>query len=583
MKASKTLRVAVWEVMRNAGEIRLRTVLVAGIAAVVVVGSAPLFMDKGVDIEDGIYRVGVSQDSPYYEAVDSSGSLDSREPSMEALESGGIDVLVLNGSVSSVDSRKGRAAVAGLRSAVQRYNNRLMRMEDDQAAAFPVEVDLMYLEQDAALVGAGTGTGSGGGVGGDGSAGESGARGASDDTGGSGAASGLGGVFGGGDPNTPGGITPPFPFESLLLAFLFILPLNFVIQAYSSSVINERINRRGELLLVSPVSRYDIIAGKSIPYLAVMVLVSVVIAIGIGGGFVSVVAVVPVALVYLATAFVGAMFARSYKELTFVTVSISVLLTAYVFVPAIFTDVHPIAAISPITLVVRELEGAVVGVGDYLFSTLPLYLTSAVLFMLGAGVYREEDMFSQRPVPLKALDAVSSQIKRRVSVAKLSVLFIPFVFAMELLTLATLFALPFQVSLPILLLAIALIEELAKSVQVYAGFVHSIFERSTRNALVLGGLSGAGFFLGEKLTLLTQIVGIPNLELGRAAFGLNTLSPASPLILLSLLFAPLVLHVVTASLSAVGARYGRNEYILGLTVAVVLHAAYNYGVVVLVG
>ncbi|MDY7081743.1 MAG: ABC transporter permease, partial [Halobacteria archaeon] len=154
-----------------------------------------------------------------------------------------------------------------------------------------------------------------------------------------------GGVFGGGQrTNTPSGIAPPFPFESLILAFVFILPMNFVIQAYSSSIINERINRRGELLLVSPVSRAEIIAGKTLPYLSVMTGMSVVIALAIGGGVVSIASVIPIALVFLATSFIGAMFARSFKELTFVTVSVSVLLTSYIFIPAIFTDIHPIAA-----------------------------------------------------------------------------------------------------------------------------------------------------------------------------------------------------------------------------------------------
>lgn len=588
MRASKTLRIAVWEAMKSAGEVRLRTLGVAVVALLLVVAGAPLLMDKGLDIDEGIYRVGVAEDTRYHEAVEVSSALDSRPPSGEALRRGEIDVLVRDGEVRSVDSPKGRAAVAELRNAVERYNNRLMEMEEDQAAAFPVEVDLIYLEQNVGAVGGGgggadtggdTGPGGGGGdVGGEGSGG-----GAGRDGGAPAPPSGLGGLVPSGDAGTPGGITPPFPFESLILAFLFILPMNFVIQAYSSSVINERINRRGELLLVAPVTRFDIIAGKSLPYFVVMMLVSAAIALAIGGGLVSVAAVVPIALVYLATSFVGAMFARSYKELTFVTVSISVLLTSYVFIPAIFTDVHPIAAISPITLVVRELQGAAVSLQDYLFSSLPLVLTSGVLFALGMGVYREEDMFTQRSVPLKALDAVASQIHRRVSVAKLSVLFIPFVFAMELLALATLFALPFRVSLPVLLLSIALIEEAAKSVAVYAGYVHRIFERSTREAVVLGVLSGLGFFVGEKLTLVTQVVGIPNLELGRAAFGLNALNPVSPLLVLALLVTPLLLHVVTASMSAVGARYGRTEYMVGLAAAVVVHAAYNFVVVSFVG
>ena len=65
----------------------------------------------------------------------------------------------------------------------------------------------------------------------------------------------------------------------------------------------------------------------------------------------------------------------------------------------------PIALISPLTLVVRDLQGEAVALGEYLFSTGPFCLTAGTLFAMGAGVYREEDMFTQRPVPLEFLDA----------------------------------------------------------------------------------------------------------------------------------------------------------------------------------
>ncbi len=57
--------------------------------------------------------------------------------------------------------------------------------------------------------------------------------------------------------------------------------MNFVIQAYASSIMNERINDRGELLLVSPVSRGDIIAAKTLPYFHGMVVVASMTAVGI--------------------------------------------------------------------------------------------------------------------------------------------------------------------------------------------------------------------------------------------------------------------------------------------------------------
>jgi ABC-type Na+ efflux pump permease subunit len=257
-------------------------------------------------------------------------------------------------------------------------------------------------------------------------------------------------------------------------------------------------------------------------------------------------------------------------------------------VPAIFADVTPIALISPLTLVVRDLQGGGATVVEYLFSTGPFYFGSSVLFLLGLGVYREEDMFTQRPVPLKVLDALDSQLRGATSVAVLSGLFIPFVFIAELLAVAVLFALPIDVSIPLLLVTIAAVEEVAKSVHVYAGFAEARFERTVGVALVLGTLSGLGFFVGEKLTVVVQLIGLPELPLGEAAFapsGVGVAGGGAPGVgvVLVLLLAPLLLHAVTASLSALGARANLRWYGVGLSAAVAVHAAYNLAVVSLLG
>jgi ABC-type Na+ efflux pump permease subunit len=385
---------------------------------------------------------------------------------------------------------------------------------------------------------------------------------------------------GGGSRGSPAEISPPFPFSSLLLAFVFLVPMNFIIQAYGGSILNERINRRGELLLVAPIRRLDIVTGKTLPYLTAAVITTIGISLGIGGGLLSVLAVVPIALAFLAATFVGGMFARSFKELTFVTVTVSVFLTSYVFVPAIFTNVTPIALISPLTLIVMELQGEAVGVGAYIFSTAPFYLCSTMLFLLGAGVYREEDMFTQKPVPLKFLDALDARLRGRKSVAVLSALSIPFVFIAELLAIAVLFVLPVDVSVPLILVVIAGIEEVAKSIHIYAGFESDRFGRSTKVALILGAMSGLGFFVGEKFTAIAQVVGLTDLVLGEAAF---TPAGVTPTATLGLLLAPLILHTVTAGISALGAKRNMRWYLVALVVATVVHAAYNFGVVSIYG
>ncbi|MFB6141904.1 MAG: PrsW family intramembrane metalloprotease [Halorientalis sp.] len=617
MNLRKVLRIARWEVTRSAGGLDRRTLAVAGVVVLVAGLVAPMAAAQGVALDAGIYRVGVEETSPYYDVVVQDSTFAVREPSGDALQAGRIDVLVRGTTVIPADSQKGRAAVAELRAAVEAFNDERMHDEANESAAFPISVTLTYVDRqqvqdvlapggqadqrgppgaDGAVptdgdggtptegegpggtdgAGTATGTDDGGGASGTGA-----------DGGGGGALAGLGGQLGGSAPSSgsPSDIAPPFPFRSLVLAFLFVLPMNFVVQAYGSSILSERLNRRGELLLVAPVTRVDVIGGKTLPYFGSAMAIVAAIAGGLSlPGFevvdvaLAVAAVAPITVLFLAATFVGAMFARSFKELTFVTVTVTVSLTTYAFVPAIFTDVNAVALISPLTLVVRNLQGQAVDLGAFAFSTVPPTLTAGVLFALGAGLYREEDMFTQRPIPLKVLDAFAARVRGKWTVALLSALLLPFVFVAELVGVALLFAVPQVFSIPAILAVVAVIEEVAKSVHVYAGYAHRRFAAGLAPALVVGAFSGLGFFVGEKLTLLAQVVGLQNLAVGRAALVTGPTSPSLPLAL-AFLLAPLALHTVTAAVSAVGASRGRRPYVVALAAAVGIHLAYNLTVV----
>jgi ABC-type Na+ efflux pump permease subunit len=584
-------------VSRNAGTINRATIALVIVGAALGILVGPAIVSQGVDFDRGIYSVGVDEDSPYREVVDRNSQFEATDGTIDDLDTGAVDVVINEGEVFyAPDDDKSRAAYDEFRGAIQRHNDFLMSQERNESAAFPINVTLEYRSQSVDQIQAGgpddskggNGGGSGGGGGGgDGDESESG----SDTDSGSG---GLGvldvggsGLFGAETQGAPGDIQPPFPFGSLILAFVFIVPMNFVIQAYGSSIMEERLNRRGELMLVSPVTRGDIIAGKTLPYFLVLAIVTVAIAVAVGGSWLSVAAVLPIALLFLATAFVGGMFARSFKELSFVTVSLSVFLTSYVFLPAIFTEVTPIALISPLTVVVRDLAGSSVTVVEFLFSVGPFLFSALILFGLGAGVYREEDMFTQRAIPHKVLDAVVSQVRGRRSIFLLSVAFIPFVMVVELLVVAATFPLSQAITgnpllnwlgIVLLLMAVAVVEELAKSIHVYAGFAHARFEQTITVAIVMGALAGAGFFVGEKLVLVAQLVGLQEYVVGQAAFGVGSGAGAlslGPITGLALLLAPLVLHAVTAAISAVGASRGRRGWMAGLFVAIIVHLAYN--------
>jgi ABC-type Na+ efflux pump permease subunit len=625
MKPRKLLRIARWEVTKNAGSLDRRTLAVVALVVALVAVVGPLVAVNGVTLDNNFYRVGVEESSPYHDVAASDDTFVIVENAdRAALSNGSVDLLVeANGSAGETtilrqQTQKSEAAYEELRTAVERYNERQLRQEANQTAAFPVEVVLDFRQQggvggvvDAPSnddTGDDGDTGSNGNGGTDDTDGDGG-NGGTDDTGGDGGTDDSDGDGGGGGPlgsfgaplsgdaltGSPAEIDAPFPFQSLVLALLFVIPLNFLIQAYGSTILSERINRRGELMLVSPVSRFDIIAGKTLPYFLGAMVLEAVLAVGLLflvqgelGGLVPVLALTPLVLLFLGTTFLGAMFARSFKELTFVTVTITVTLTSYAFVPAIFSDINEIALISPLTVVVRTLQSEAVTLPQFAFSTTPSLLVAVVCFALGSGLYREEDMFDQRSLSGRVLDALAGPVSGLRGVGTMTAVLVPFAFIAQLLAIALLFVLGetsvpglgnVSVAVVLIFVVVAVTEELVKSLHVYASYEHGRFDQSVRTALALGAASGVGFFLAEKIALLAQLVGLPQLDVGEAGLlGGVVVGPA----LLLFLLAPLTLHVVTATLSVAGASRGRSAYVLGLVTAMLVHIAYNLTVVVLV-
>jgi len=616
-------RVARWEAYDSGAGLDRRALTLAAVSVVALALLVPLAASVGPAPGDGLYRVGIAADSPYLAPAEAAPAFTVVAPDARAFAAGRLDLLVRGDRVQVQDTRLGRAAAGALQDAVRRYDERQLRSEPDQAAAFPVTVQLHYVSRPVDRLGGGAGsqpggstTGTAGGpttspasAGGPasrstaagGGAGTAAAGGttasasrppATATGGGTRSGENAGGltVFGWslfpqGAAGTPSAITPPFPFASLVLAFAFVVPMNFVVQAYASSVLHDRGNRRGEPLLVAPVSTWSLVVGKALPYFVLMLAIAAATAVGLGAGPLAVYAVAPVALVFLAGGFLAGLLARSHKELTFVLVAVSVVVTTFVFVPAIFVDVHPIAAISPLTLVVEDLQGTPVGPATVAFSTLPAFVAAAVCFGLGGGLYREEDLFAQKPLPAKALDALAAFVTRPARAGWASLLSIPFVFLAELLAVALLFVVPLGVALPLLFAAIAAIEELAKSLPAYAGFARGRFDRSRRTVALVGLASGVGFFAGEKLAATAQLVGLFDLHLGRIAFqlGAGVGGAYPPAVLAALLVAPLFLHVGTATLTAAGASRDRRWYLAALSVAILVHVGYNLAVVATLG
>ncbi|HEY9246123.1 MAG TPA: ABC transporter permease [Candidatus Methanoperedens sp.] len=361
--------------------------------------------------------------------------------------------------------------------------------------------------------------------------------------------------------STPSHFNPPFPFKSVVLSFLFIFPMYFIAQLYSSSMMEERVRRKGELLLASPLRPYEIVLGKLLPYLLMILLSMAGVTLYLGGNALMLAILLPVSLMFLSTAFLGAIIARSFKELSFVLIFLSVILSGYIFFPAMFANVHSISIISPVTLVVMLLEGESISASEYFFSTLPFYLVSILIFVFGIFIYCEEDLFSQKPIKAKLLDSVHEFIKLTpFPLFFLSVALMPLVYSLQLMLIVLMFNLPVRSGIVVFIVLAAFTEEAVKSVGIYTVFSRKIAAASTLNAIKFGIFSGMGFFAGEKLLLLIVISSITGSVFG-SAMGAG------------LLLFPLLLHVTSTTAASLGLRSW--NYPACVILASVIHSAYN--------
>jgi RsiW-degrading membrane proteinase PrsW (M82 family) len=216
------------------------------------------------------------------------------------------------------------------------------------------------------------------------------------------------------------------------------------------------------------------------------------------------------------------------------------------------------------TLVVRLLENETVSMSDYMFSTIPFYLVSILIFIFGIFIYREDDLFTQKTISGKLLDSIQEFIKRaHFPLFSLSIVLIPIAFSIQMMLIVLMFNFPIRIGIVFFIVVAAFIEELVKSVGIYTVFSRKMSDATTGNALKFGILSGLGFFAGEKLLLLVVIASISS-----SAFG--TVMGAG------LLVFPLLLHITSTTVASLGIRYTRcRYYFASVILASVVHAAYN--------
>ncbi|MEK6984919.1 MAG: hypothetical protein AABX89_00865 [Candidatus Thermoplasmatota archaeon] len=543
-------RVAVHEFQRSTAFLDRKTVPLLVFVLVGIALAGPLAASR-LDAQAGLYPVGVAAGSPFAQAVASDSRFEVLESSQADL--GGRIALWIDDEPHAEAGNRGRAALTALRQATQTWLDAQLAKEADQDAAFPLLVNLLAAPRAPTF-------------------GEPSATAAPDST--TPTAPVADPVLEAAPPESrtldvrPRDVSPPFPVQSLLLTFAFLIPMNLVAQMHAATLLGERTRHRTVLLLSSPLRPWQILAGRTIPYLALGLLSWGAAAVAVGVGWQGAVAALLIVAIVLATSLLLGLLARSPRELTFLLTGATTAISTFLFLPAIFTAIPQVAFLSPVAVISASIEGDPVGWGPFLYATLPLTLVTVALALLALGLMRDETLHGQANLSARLLASLRRLTATRAALFAAGILAVPFAFALQLFLLSLIIPLGLWAAIPGVLLGAALVEEALKQTAVRA---HRTGTRP-RSALSSALLVGSGFFLGEKIALLIGLVGFGLLPNGASL--LAVLGGGSGL----LLIAPLVLHIAAAWVGALGVGRGRVWSLTALTAAWALHCAYNLAI-----
>jgi ABC-type Na+ efflux pump permease subunit len=361
---------------------------------------------------------------------------------------------------------------------------------------------------------------------------------------------------------------PPLPFEQVIVALIYILPITFISIFFTSSFMEEKINRRLTILLSAPVTPFQIILGKMLPYVVFTLAAIAFIAVRTKGNVLLALAIfLPTTLFIFAIYLMVPLFYRTFKDVTFIAMLVTTLTTAYLVFPAMFTDVTDLSFISPLTLAVKMYRGEPFGLREYLFPSLPMAAIFGFAMFAGTHLLNEEFLIGYKPLSLKIGDAIyllMSHARLYLSVPLWSVLVVPVVYMAQIIFLAFSANLPLGTTLGVTLFVSAFVEETAKSIGIVMLMDHGKI-KSYRAILGYAFLSVLGFFLGEKLLVLISLAVVLQASVSSVLFGTGLL-----------LFVPLIAHFVFTAIVTLLRAKTKLSYAAVLSIGTLVHFLYNW-------
>lgn len=347
---------------------------------------------------------------------------------------------------------------------------------------------------------------------------------------------------------TPETLSSPSLLSKMVLAFLFLIPPFFVMQVFSSSLAEDVRLKRMEVLISSPIRPSALLFQKILPYfLLALLMVAIISLIFSVNGFIYMISPL---LAYFSMQTFIALSSRSYRELTFLTLTSNLFLMIYLILPSVFTGIK-LSNISPITFLLLKLSGEQIGYMDLIFSSIPLFALAVVAFYASTNLFDLEVLYSKSSPPARFVKAISSKADSNVKSAVFSGLFVFIALILEFFLLFFGISVPLIPSFTVIMFGVAFIEESLKSMLI-------VSEKSLKRAFVVS----TSFFALEKGLLMVEFFR----DFGAVLPG-------------EFLIFPYLAHLISSSSFALVSRRSAK---LGISLAVLIHFTYNYTVVSLV-
>ncbi|MFC2154666.1 hypothetical protein ACFLRC_04225, partial [Candidatus Altiarchaeota archaeon] len=367
----------------------------------------------------------------------------------------------------------------------------------------------------------------------------------------------------------PAELRVDFPFMNLFRNMILLAPPIILSLMFSLSLIREKVDRSLNNLFSAPVSKFDIIVGKALPYFLLIAGINVFYGFYLSSGLDALkIAIVflSISSVILSTSLFSVVVSRSYRELTFIGSFYIFIFLFMIILPNVFAGINALALISPISNITNIEYGTSVSWWELFLSLVPYHSLTLAFLAFTLFTFDAEVLFSDWRIKdivehyyMQLQNAVSSKaVYSFVSVA----LLVPFVFLVE--SIFSYLILPLgNLSAFISLFVFSLIEETAK-------IIPYLMSRREIKPTYYAILAGTSFFLTERIFNIYLISKIYSL------FG----GPYLVFIAKSLVLTWGV-HVVTIAFLASGLNYlNTKTQKMGLFLLVVLlHMMYNLNII----